>query len=334
MASLRMNQFFESHSKLDRFSIFEEAVLSLSENDELGAPVSLKRKSQKKIVDQIETLFNQAFTHICTFGSPDDAKELAHSYTLIQMYRRFVLQEQSNISGPSCYLEYPRFIFSSRGGLKNMSPVLSKRLLPNIPSNIVVCSIDYDSIRELLYISRITSDRRYLFKLPLRRLAIRDGEVNGPGLSYDVAMEEFNDIMHTNKDTTTNAKFCSSNQEKSDWLKKRISLDTRLRDLLGKIEDEWLAGFKGILRTYECDSSSLIQFKDRLEKLIGQNLARHFNSKKVQSSFSLPLCQILVGVGPKPSFEELEDILYYLLDGFQLHGISIEYDELSIEEVL
>ena len=45
------------------------------------------------------------------------------------------------------------------------------------------------------------------------------------------------------------------------------------------------------------------------------------------------LCKILVRIGIDPEFEALEDVLYYLLDSFQSRGISIEYDEINIEDV-
>lgn len=56
-------------------------------------------------------------------------------------------------------------------------------------------------------------------------------------------------------------------------------------------------------------------------------------SKKTTISVHEDLCKILVRIGIDPEFEALEDVLYYLLDSFQSRGISIEYDEINIEDV-
>ena len=42
---------------------------------------------------------------------------------------------------------------------------------------------------------------------------------------------------------------------------------------------------------------------------------------------------ILRGLGPTPQYEDLEDVLYFILDNYQLQGIAVEYDEISIEDV-
>lgn len=63
-------------------------------------------------------------------------------------------------------------------------------------------------------------------------------------------------------------------------------------------------------------------------------ISRCLNTKKTKISLDIDFCKIIVRCGPDPSFEDLEDLLYYLLDSYQLRGIAIEYDEINIEDVL
>ncbi|KAJ3305070.1 hypothetical protein HDV03_001996 [Kappamyces sp. JEL0829] len=346
LAALRFHQFFKTHSTFDRYGVFEEAALALSSHDMLEIPAKLKKKTahQAKIIDQLMHLFEDAYFYVCRYGEPHESQSMAFSYTLLQFYRRFVLQEPSDFDLTHAYLEFPKQIFWHRNGsndvLECTKEAFKPSLLPEVhfslPPELIVCSVNIDVAREILYVTRLHGAKQYLFKLPLRRLATREGEVNGPGLSFASAMNEYEEIMKSNKETTTNAKFCTSPKEKRDWRNARQDLDLALKTLLSSMEAQWIAGLKGLFSPYDlCESQrdKLEVFQEKLRKLLFGHLNRNFNSKKAQISISLWLCEIIVGVGDNPSFEELEDVLYYLLDSLQLRGISIDYDELHIEDM-
>jgi separase len=50
-------------------------------------------------------------------------------------------------------------------------------------------------------------------------------------------------------------------------------------------------------------------------------------------SFDLALCKILLAGGINTTFEEAEDVLYYLMDVYQTKGISIAYDEVDMDDM-
>jgi hypothetical protein len=55
---------------------------------------------------------------------------------------------------------------------------------------------------------------------------------------------------------------------------------------------------------------------------------------KATSVIDLGFCEmILRSFGPNPQFDDLEDVLYFILDNYQMQGIAVEYDEISIEDV-
>ena len=111
-----------------------------------------------------------------------------------------------------------------------------------IPSNLVICSINFDIERGDVYITRLEKNNPTVFKLPLTRTSTRQGETDG--LTFQMVSDNFADIMKRNQESTRGAKYCTTSQARRTWFDTRKFLDGELKEFLEQIEDKWLGGFK------------------------------------------------------------------------------------------
>lgn len=81
-----------------------------------------------------------------------------------------------------------------------------------------------------------------LFKLPLDRIARREGEDDG--LTYEVAIAELKNIIENSNAGTQSAKHVQGKEERVAWWQTRKELDERVQTLLQTMEDAWLGAFK------------------------------------------------------------------------------------------
>lgn len=112
-----------------------------------------------------------------------------------------------------------------------------------LPENWTTVSIHLSTERDcLLLVRHRRREEPLVFKLPLDRLARREGE--DESFTYDIALEELTDIITTNNRAAQNAKHIKSKEERLAWWGERKELDERLKVLTQTIEDDWLGAFK------------------------------------------------------------------------------------------
>ncbi|KAI9208076.1 peptidase family C50-domain-containing protein [Polychytrium aggregatum] len=234
---------------------------------------------------------------------------------------------------------------ASAGTLEFQSDIVER-----LPDEWVVVSLSVDQERHDLYLSRIESNEApVVLRLPMQRKAFREGEEAGLVLADVVA--ELEHILKQSRETTEGpiaAKAKSSeitHEEKRKWWEDRKALDTQLRELLARLENEWLCGFRGLLGAElgEGISSGLVEgFKDELTNCVARWISgkRSRPNTRDQAKDGIELdgrfCQVILGLGlgDEPAAADLEDIIYYLMDMCQYGGIDVDYDELEIETMI
>lgn len=116
-----------------------------------------------------------------------------------------------------------------------------------LPSHWTTVSIHLSSERDALLLVRHRREAEPLvFKLPLDRLARREGE--DESFTYDIAAEELKDIIRDSDRTSKEAKNVEGKEGRLAWWKERKELDMRLKSLTESIEDDWLGAFKVRIR--------------------------------------------------------------------------------------
>ena len=341
--------------------MFEECVISIPWSIKATKNTSKKpnAKSTKnsEIMTQVLKFVYDGFIKVCKIGQAGQAEKLGLDYATITLINSYFLKETNavgNLFNDLIYmLEYPKGIYYTRQvkGTKTReqnelvsSSSFVEEICKELPPDWVVCTFSLDIERDILYVSRMQSNlRNSLFKLPLKRFATREGEVNGPGFSYKVAQTTFSDIMDGNKETTSNAKFCTTPKQRRDWFSARSDLDSRLEQFLQELEQNWLGAFKvtiihkGVLSPIVFSDNHILkveQFKERILNLLHRNV---FTSKKSKSAkmidIDISVFETFLRIDGVPSYEDAEDMLYFLLDFCQGHGLTVQLDEIDIEQM-
>ncbi|KAI1317841.1 hypothetical protein EDD11_007643 [Mortierella claussenii] len=179
-------------------------------------------------------------------------------------------------------------------------------------------------------------------------------------LSYKRAVEELQDILRCSQETlaqtsskqhaaaTGSTRFVPRNAElsreaKAEWWSRRQRLDERLSALLGLMEDQWLCGLKGLIQSHNTPAKdeNLMDFKRTLEWIMSQAVhsmssapsragtrtsnRRASSSRRgqcVQLEIHVELCRVILHLGDRPSFMELKDLIYFLLDAYLYKNVT------------
>lgn len=168
-------------------------------------------------------------------------------------------------------------------------------------------------------------------------------------LSYQDALDELQGILKKSQETLSVSGQLGQNssgpdhvatmsrEDKAEWWLQRQRLDDRLCALLGIMEDQWLGGLKGIVQSHNtpADNENLIELKKSLEWIITQAVntlspsnqgttfqgrpGTHSSSRccsVTQLEIDIDLCRVISHLGDEPTFVELKDLIYFLLDAF------------------
>lgn len=189
---------------------------------DLGLAVALRREMLEAIDYKIADSARQDDLHWPLLDSPtasiDSCGESAELQYLIAMRERYRTEAPDPILTETAF-----------------SAVL--------PEQWTTISIHLSPERDcLLLVRHRRGGEPLVFKLPLDRLARREGE--DESFTYDIALEELQDIVLANNNTAQNAKNIKDKEARAVWWAERKELDERLKVLTQTIEDDWLGAFK------------------------------------------------------------------------------------------
>ncbi|KAF9269561.1 hypothetical protein L218DRAFT_1030382 [Marasmius fiardii PR-910] len=234
---------------------------------------------------------------------------------------------------------------------------LSSPAVAELPLHWTVVHITVTDDKSTLFISRQrggsrSTDHPLMFCIPLKGRREGPGEDESQQLTFGAAIEEFNDIIRLSNETTkTAASTRTSQAARIAWWKERAALDTRLQELLENIEFCWLGAFKTILNKHshlspEGIANLRIQFdgvlqqglrlqdKKTKEKALGHNKAPSESRGPNRVTLDDALIECFSTLSPQCRDEELEDLVYFILDLYQFHGVPVETSEIDIDQVV
>ncbi|CAE6434440.1 unnamed protein product, partial [Rhizoctonia solani] len=203
-----------------------------------------------------------------------------------------------------------------------------------LPKHWTVVTINVTDDKTALIVSRQRPDHPpVIFCLPLDRRG-REGD-DEEQFSYDDAIEEFVSIIETSDRITHEGVNIEGNKQAiAEWWSERTVLDQRMRDLLENIEFCWLGIFKTALAVPHIHSSDTLSLlRSRLDKAFKRN---GIGSDKASARPKLDkgLLDCFSSISPKCRDEELEDLAYFILDLYQLHGTSIALSDVDIDTLV
>ncbi|GAA5821500.1 hypothetical protein JCM3770_000600 [Rhodotorula araucariae] len=174
-----------------------------------------------------------------------------------------------------------------------------------------------------------------VFKLPLDRLARREGE-DDEAFTYEVAAAELKDIITSSNAGTQNAKLVDGREARSAWWAERKELDERLGTLLQTIEDAWLGAFKSVFcDARQHDAQSFAAFKGRIERLLKRSMVRAAGDRR-STRFRVEdsIVECLAALPSTSREEDLEDLFYFMAESFQFSGVPLACDETDVDQVV
>ncbi|KIK92250.1 hypothetical protein PAXRUDRAFT_830139 [Paxillus rubicundulus Ve08.2h10] len=208
---------------------------------------------------------------------------------------------------------------------------------PKLPHNWTAVHITLTPDKSAMFVSRFhsPSSQPLLFCVPLRGRRDADQHDEELHLTLDDALHELREIIRMSDDGTRRAAHVRNDdpQARAGWWAERAALDKRLQALLENIEFCWLGAFKTILSPPTTISSEVINdLRTRLENVFKGSLPPQ-KKKKSKLRLDDALLTCFSSLSPKCRDEELEDLVYFILDLYQFHGVPVAISEVDVDQV-
>ncbi|RPD59511.1 hypothetical protein L227DRAFT_586688 [Lentinus tigrinus ALCF2SS1-6] len=205
----------------------------------------------------------------------------------------------------------------------------------SLPPNWTVVNVSITEDRHTMFVTRQKAGKKPLiFCLPLK--GRREGEED-EYLTYEDAIKELQETIRLSHESTRQAVDIKKDDRaaRTAWWKTRTELDTRLRDLLADIEFCWLGAFKTIfVPSPDVTLEDLDALRSRLDNVFQGSLV--FQDKKPKTRIGLDdgLLECFSTLSPSCRDEELEDLVYFILDLYQFHGVPVAISEVDMDAVV
>lgn len=274
------------------------------------------------------------------------AVEMARNLTWRREYNALLTEKHSGRNG----LEWPEDIRSSETRRASLSPVVDickfqREYIDIIPQEWSVVSISLSDNKHDLCISKLQAGQNpFVIRLPLERASSRDADSDV--FDFQQGRTELLDIIKRANETCHTKRDFSVKGAKTAWWVERQALDVRLGELLERIEQVWLGGFKGIFSQHKRHPKLLAKFHKSFTNILDKHLPsrRQVRGKKSKApaakvTLDMRILELFVGFGDATSedadFDEmLNDLLYFVVDILQFHGERNAYDEIDFDSMV
>lgn len=323
------------------------------------ASVLASRHELLETLQQSRLAFRQYLNVQANSGSVDDVRFASVASAMLRAYNAYVGKDsKSNTAGTAALLDRACGITLSRELLDSLVnrdrdakedllvwPSLAESTtcqsrhatrhksdqLPDLssaPEHWVVIHINISEDSQTLFITRHQRDRDPLiFCLPIDRQGKREDE--DETFSFADAVDELRSIIRDSDDSARTAKDISARNDKVEWWARRKALDKRLEELLGNIEFVWLGAFKTIFNQHnQSDPASLATFRKSIDRAFRQGLGTNR-----LAPLDPDVLNCLATLSPKSKEQEIEDLVYFILDLHQLSGQPVAIAEVDIEQL-
>ncbi|OCH85114.1 hypothetical protein OBBRIDRAFT_891378 [Obba rivulosa] len=204
-----------------------------------------------------------------------------------------------------------------------------------LPTDWTVVNISITEDKDTMFISRQRGNAQPLvFCLPLKG---RRESTEDEHLAFDDAVEELKEIIRRSDEGTREAANVRNDDRKARaaWWSDRRALDQRMRELLENIEFCWLGAFKTILsRPRYIPPDELSVLRSRLSEVFERSLRLKDRKQKARVRLEDALVECFSALNTSCRDEELEDLVYFVLDLYQFHGVPIATAEVDIDHVI
>lgn len=273
--------------------------------------------------------------------------EMARNLTWRREQKALLVEKDSGRAG----LEWPGDLRSVEDRRTSLSPVadmvrFQREYIDIIPEEWSVISISLSENKHDLRISKLQSGQSpFVIRLPLERASSRDADTEV--FNYEEGRAGLLDIIKRANATCHDKRDFSVKGAKTAWWAERTALDNELREFVGKIEQIWLGGFKGIFSQHRKHPELFSKFQNSFQTILNKHLPsrRQVHGKKTVKAaapkvvLDTRILELFIGLGDVSAedcdFDEmLNDLLYFVVDILQFHGERNAYDEIDFDSMV
>ncbi|PIL26880.1 hypothetical protein GSI_11060 [Ganoderma sinense ZZ0214-1] len=204
-----------------------------------------------------------------------------------------------------------------------------------LPPQWTIVNVSITEDRHTMFVTRQRAGQKPLiFCLPLK--GRREGQED-EHLTYDDAIAELREIIRLSDEGAKQAGDVKKDDKagRVAWWKGRTDLDRRLKELLTDIEFCWLGAFKTIFHpSRDLHSDDLAALRTRLDAVFKGSLVFQDKKPKIRLGLDDGLLECFSHLAPSCRDEELEDLVYFILDLYQFHGIPVAISEVDMDQVI
>ncbi|KXX81095.1 Separin [Madurella mycetomatis] len=274
--------------------------------------------------------------------------ELARNLTW-RRERKALIQEKSAIKNDGT--EWPPALNSVAARRSSLGFTLDLHKIQRdyidiVPKAWNVLSISLSDGNHDLCITKLQAGQNpFVIRLPLERASSRDAD--SEVFDFQQGRAELLEIVKLINKTCHDSRDMSVKGAKSAWWAEREALDERLRELLENIEQIWLGGFRGIFSQHIRRPDLLARFQKDFLAILDKHLPsrRQVRGKKgkaaqgTRATLDMNILELFIGLGDatKPGCDfddELNDLLYFVVDILQFHGERNAYDEIDFDSMV
>ncbi|TDL24888.1 hypothetical protein BD410DRAFT_766456 [Rickenella mellea] len=303
---------------------------------DIASSVTLRREMIETIPRKFEHMQRQddmAWPVMSTDGSPIVVTQPSRNPRFDDSME--IDEDDSSISGDAATRTYWEFILQKYQAQNFDVSSLTISETDQLPHNWVVVSIGVTEDKSTLLVSRQRPRHEpQIFCVPLK--GRRDSDEDGQ-LTFDDALKELKDIIRASDDGTRRAVDINADDKegKTAWWAERKLLDQRLKELLENIEFCWLGAFKTILSTpMKMPPDIIPALRTRFEKVFKPIVGAHDKKLKTRLKLDDGLLECFAALSPTCRDEELEDLVYFVLDLYHFHGVRIALAEVDVDQVV
>ncbi|KAI9617152.1 hypothetical protein KEM48_004941 [Puccinia striiformis f. sp. tritici PST-130] len=151
--------------------------------------------------------------------------------------------------------------------------------------------------------------------------------------SNPLALEELQAIVSKSNAATQRARHVTGRADKISWWQERKELDIRMKELVEKIENDWLGACKGLLRP-----SNKVNDIEALQAALENLFRHHLICSQDKTVYNRPLDQHIITCFTSLSIdcrdEDLEDLVQFVVDSYQIHEAPVVGDEVDVDQVV
>ena len=322
---------------------------------DLGSNVSLRRELMEVIDNKIE-VDNQSRNDLIWPMSNEENKSKNETPLHNKFNKRLYLPSPSPLSSPMSednsinigseeelnLNEYWASIKRRYENDKREPENLINETMNEIPNNWKIISISITDDKKTMFVVKYRKKSEPLvLSLPLdNRQNRREGGGEEGDFTYLTAANELKSILNESDESIKDSNKVKTDDEKIDWWNNRKHLDSRLRQLCKNIEFCWLGVFKTIFKFTNVtklneEDVKLNELRNCLDKVFKRHI--HLNGrKKMNSKIKLDdsLLECFSTLQSDCKDEELEDLIYFVLDIHGFQGIQLALAEIDIDQAV